>query len=36
VRLGHSSPSFTMATYAHISPQMDKDAAEAYAKAMQE
>jgi hypothetical protein len=33
-RLGHSSPSFTMAVYAHVSPQMDKDAAQAYAKTM--
>ena len=33
-RLGHSSPSFTMAVYAHVSPQMDKDAAQAYADAM--
>ena len=33
-RLGHSSPSFTLAVYAHVSPQMDKDAAEAYAMAM--
>ena len=33
-RLGHASPSFTMAVYAHVSPQMDKDAAQAYAEAM--
>ena len=34
-RLGHSSPSFTMKVYAHVSPQMDKDAAQAYAQAME-
>ena len=33
-RLGHSSPSLTMAVYAHVSPGMDKEAAEAYAEAM--
>ena len=33
-RLGHSSPSLTMAVYAHVSPQMDKDAAQAYSEAM--
>ncbi|MFQ5814640.1 MAG: tyrosine-type recombinase/integrase [Anaerolineae bacterium] len=35
-RLGHSSPSLTMAVYAHVSPGMDKAAADAYAKAMLE
>lgn len=33
-RLGHSSPSLTMAVYAHVSPGLDKDAAVAYARAM--
>jgi integrase len=33
-RLGHSSPSLTMQVYAHVSPGMDKEAAEAYASAM--
>jgi integrase len=33
-RLGHSSPSLTMAVYAHVSPGMDQDAADAYARAM--
>ena len=33
-RLGHSSPSLTMAVYAHVSPAMDKEAAEAYGRAM--
>ena len=33
-RLGHSSPSLTMKIYAHVSPQMDKEAAEAYDRAM--
>ena len=33
-RLGHSSPSLTMAVYAHVSPAMDKQAAEAYGRAM--
>ena len=33
-RLGHSSPFFTMAVYAHVSPQMERDAAEAYGEAM--
>ena len=32
-RLGHSSPSLTMAVYAHVSPGMDKEAAGAYAEA---
>ena len=35
-RLGHSSPSLTMQVYAHVSPGMDKEAAEAYANAMSE
>lgn len=33
-RLGHSSPSLTMAVYAHVSPGMDQDTADAYAQAM--
>ena len=33
-RLGHSSPSLTMRIYAHVSPQMDQDAADLYEKAM--
>jgi len=33
-RLGHSSPNLTMSVYAHVSPGMDREAAEAYAKAM--
>ena len=33
-RLGHSSPSLTMAVYAHVSPDMDKEAANAFASAM--
>ena len=33
-RLGHSSPSLTMAVYAHVSPGLDREAAEAYARAM--
>ncbi|MCH8062328.1 MAG: tyrosine-type recombinase/integrase [Chloroflexi bacterium] len=33
-RLGHSSPSLTMKIYAHVSPQTDKEAAEAYDRAM--
>ena len=33
-RLGHSSPSFTLAVYSHVTPGMDKEAADAYAKAM--
>ena len=33
-RLGHSSPSFTLGVYAHVSPRMDKDAADAFQKAM--
>ena len=33
-RLGHSSPSLTMKVYAHVSPQMDKDAADVYDRAM--
>ena len=35
-RLGHSSPALTMAVYAHVSPGLDKEAANAYAKAMSE
>ena len=34
-RLGHSSPSLTMSVYAHVSPGMDRDAANAYAKALE-
>ena len=33
-RLGHSSPSLTMQVYAHVTPGMDKEAADAYAKAI--
>ena len=33
-RLGHNSPSLTMKVYAHVSPQMDRDAADLYEKAM--
>jgi integrase len=33
-RLGHSSPSLTMAVYSHVTPGMDEAAAEAYARAM--
>ena len=33
-RLGHSSPSLTMKVYAHVSPQMDKEAADVYDRAM--
>jgi len=33
-RLGHSSPSLTMSVYSHVTPGMDKAAAEAYADAM--
>ena len=33
-RLGHSSPSLTMAIYAHLTPQMDKDAALMFESAM--
>ena len=33
-RLGHSSPSLTMKIYAHVSPQMDKEAADLYDRAM--
>ena len=33
-RLGHSSPSLTLSVYAHVSPGMDKAAAEAYGAAM--
>lgn len=33
-RLGHSSPSLTMSVYAHITPQLDKDAAEGFEDAM--
>ncbi len=29
-RVGHSSPSFTMKIYAHVSPKMDREAAEVY------
>ena len=34
--LGHSSPSLTMAVYSHVTPGMNKAAAEAYARAMSE
>ena len=30
-RLGHSNPAFTMATYQHVLPGMQDDAARAYA-----
>lgn len=33
-RLGHSSPSLTMSIYAHLTPQMDADAAEVFESAM--
>ena len=33
-RLSHSSPLLTMKVYAHVTPGMDEDAAEAYARAM--
>ena len=33
-RLGHSSPALTMAVYSHITPGMDKEAAELYAASM--
>lgn len=33
-RLGHSSPSVTLGVYAHVSPIMDRDAADAFEKAM--
>ena len=33
-RLGHSSPSLTMQVYAHVTPGMDKEAADAFAKAI--
>ncbi len=35
-RLGHSSPALTMAVYAHVSPGLDQEAANAYAKVMSE
>ena len=33
-RLGHSSPSFTLSVYSHVTPGMDKEAADAYTEAM--
>ena len=33
-RLGHSSPALTMSVYAHVSPGLDREAAEAYERAM--
>ena len=33
-RAGHSSPGITLARYAHVTPQMDQEAAERYAQAM--
>ena len=35
-RLGHSSPSLTMAVYAHVTPGMDRDAADVFDQAMAE
>lgn len=33
-RLGHSSPALTMAVYSHVTPAMDKDAADTFDRAM--
>ena len=35
-RAGHSSPSFTLSKYAHVTPHMDKEASEKYRQAMSE
>jgi len=35
-RLGHSSPSLTLAVYAHVSPGMDKETDESYERTMSE
>ena len=34
-RLGHSSPSLTISVYSHVSPQMDRGAAQAFESAME-
>ncbi len=35
-RLGHNSPALTLRVYGHVSPGMDREAADVYAKAMSE
>jgi len=34
-RLGHSTPAFTMATYQHVLPGMQRDAADTFASLLE-